>query len=201
MASKVVADADFKILETDASSAARRLLGCLIEREIDGQVVQLKIVETEAYDQTDAASHSYNGRTPRIETMFGPAGYAYVYFTYGMHYCCNIVVGEPNYGAAVLIRALEPLNNVAVLERRRGGKKGVDLTNGPAKLCQALEIDLDLNGHDLNKPPFRLIIQPKLPTPDITTTTRIGISKAKDALWRFYVTDNPYVSVKARHVK
>lgn len=188
-------------LETDASSAAKRLLGCTLERELDGVVIRVKIVETEAYDQTDAASHSFNGRTSRIETMFGPAGRAYVYFTYGMHYCCNIVVGEPEYGAAVLVRAVEPLDHAEVLERRRAGKAGVDLTNGPAKWCQALGIDLSMNGHDMALSPFRLILEPRVPVPDITTTTRIGISKAKDVLWRFYLTDNPYVSVKARQVK
>jgi DNA-3-methyladenine glycosylase len=199
MASNRVIPKLLEVLETDASVAAKRLLGCLIERKIDGKLVQLKIVETEAYDQTDAASHSYNGRTPRIETMFGPAGRSYVYFTYGMHYCCNIVVGEAGHGAAVLIRAAEPIANAAALEKRRPGKKSVDLTNGPAKLCQALEINLDLNGHDLTLPPFKLVLQPELRHSEVTTTTRIGISKAKDAPWRFYITDNPYVSFKARN--
>jgi DNA-3-methyladenine glycosylase len=201
MASDRVVNVAFRPLEIDASAAAKRLLGCIIEREIDGKIVRLKIAETEAYDQTDAASHSYNGRTPRIETMFGPAGYAYVYFTYGMHYCCNIVVGEAGYGAAVLIRAAEPLNDVELLERRRAGKKGVDLTNGPAKLCQALGVDLKLNGHDLSMLPFKLVLQAEVSNSAITTTTRIGISKARDALRRFYLTDNPYVSAKARQIK
>jgi DNA-3-methyladenine glycosylase len=201
MAPKKVATENFKELDGNADTVARRLLGCLIEREVDGQIIQLRIVETEAYDQTDAASHSYNGRTPRIETMFGPAGRAYVYFTYGMHYCCNIVVGAPGYGAAVLVRALEPLGDTAALELRRKGKSGVDLTNGPAKLCQALGINLDLNGHDLSQLPFRLVLQPQLESAVITTTTRIGITRAKDAMWRFYITDNPYVSIKAHQVK
>jgi DNA-3-methyladenine glycosylase len=201
MAPKKVATENFKELDGNADTVARRLLGCLIEREVDGQIIQLRIVETEAYDQTDAASHSYNGRTPRIETMFGPAGRAYVYFTYGMHYCCNIVVGAPGYGAAVLVRALEPLGDTAALELRRKGKSGVDLTNGPAKLCQALGINLDLNGHDLSQLPFRLVLQPQLESAVITTTTRIGITRAKDAMWRYYITDNPYVSIKAHQVK
>lgn len=201
MASDGIDDHSFAPLETDASVAARRLLGSLIERELDGVTLRLRIIETEAYDQTDAASHSYNGRTPRIETMFGPAGHAYVYFTYGMHYCCNIVVGESDYGAAVLLRAVEPLNDEVVLEKRRSGKVGVELTNGPAKLCQALGIDLNMNGHDLSWPPFKLIIQPNIPDSNVTTTTRIGISKAKDVQWRFYITDSPYVSVKAHQTK
>lgn len=189
----------FAILRTDASTAAKRLLGCILEREIDNQIIRVKIVETEAYDQTDAASHSYGGRTPRVETMFGPAGHAYVYFTYGMHYCCNIVAGEEGYGAGVLIRAVEPITDPATIEKRRGGKKGIHATNGPAKLCQALGIDIAMNGHDLSKFPLMLIVQPKLPAPDIVTTSRIGISKAKDVMWRFYIRDNPYVSVMARH--
>jgi DNA-3-methyladenine glycosylase len=115
-----------------------------------------------------------------------------------MHYCCNIVAGESGYGAGVLVRAVEPLSGQVVLERRRNGRTGVQMTNGPAKLCQALGIDLSMNGHDLSSAPFKLIMQPKLPQPDIVTTTRIGISKAKDVLWRFYIRDNPYVSVKAR---
>lgn len=188
-------------LETDAKSAARRLLGSILERDIDGVVVRLRIVETEAYDQTDAASHSYNGRTPRVETMFGLPGHAYVYFTYGMHYCCNVVVGEEGYGAAVLIRAVEPLGMTEPLERRRPGRSGIELTNGPAKWCQALEINLDLNGHDLQQSPFRLILQPDLSSASVTTTTRIGISKAKDVPWRFYITDSPYVSARARAAK
>ncbi len=107
MAPKKV-DSDFSGLNSSVADAAKRLLGCILEREIDGQTIRVRIVETEAYDQTDAASHSYKGRTQRTDVMFGPAGHLYVYFTYGMHYCCNIVVGEEGYGAAVLIRAAEP---------------------------------------------------------------------------------------------
>ena len=200
MQSNQVVPHQFLPLVTDAHSAAKRLLGSVLEREIDGKLVRVRFVETEAYDQTDAASHSFNGRTPRVETMFGPAGHAYVYFTYGMHYCCNIVAGEEGYGAGVLIRAVEPLTGIEVLEARRG-KQGVEVTNGPAKLCQALGINLDMNGHDLSVAPFKLVMQSKLPEPDIVTATRIGISKAKEVLWRFYIIDNPYVSVKAASVK
>lgn len=172
---------------------ARRLLGCTLERHIDGQILCVKIVETEAYDQTDVASHSYNGRTPRTEVMFGPAGRLYVYFTYGMHYCCNVVVGHEGYGAAVLIRAVEPLSGIELIEHRRG-RTGVEVTNGPAKLCQALGIDKSMNGHDLRDGGLQLNAGAELPASAVTTTTRIGISKAKDVPWRFYITDNPYVS-------
>lgn len=192
---------NFSLLLTDASTAAKRLLGCVLERNIDGQRMFFRIVETEAYDQTDAASHSYNGRTPRTDVMFGPAGHLYVYFTYGMHYCCNIVVGEEGYGAAVLIRAIEPLANYSLLKEYRKGKSGVDMTNGPAKLCQALAIDKTMNGHDLKKQPLRLIIKPRLSDSGVVTTHRIGISKAKDVPWRFYIADSPYVSVPVRTIK
>lgn len=181
------------LLDGSVDLVARRLIGCELEREIDGEIIRVRIVETEAYDQTDAASHSYKGRTPRTDIMFGPPGHLYVYFTYGMHYCCNVVVGEEGYGAAVLIRAVEPLTGDTILQERRGRKTGVDLTNGPAKLCQALDIDKRLNGHDLRISPLRLIEQPKT-TEIITTSTRIGISQAKEKLWRFYLKDNPYVS-------
>lgn len=185
----------FDELTTDAPSAAKRLLGCVLEREIDGQTVHVRIVETEAYDQTDAASHSYKGRTPRTDIMFGPAGHLYVYFTYGMHYCCNVTVGEDGYGAAVLIRAVEPLEGEALLARRRE-KSGVEVTNGPAKLCQALGIDKRMNSHDLSKNPLKLILPPPLGEAQIAVTKRVGITRAKDVPWRFYLKDNPYVSKK-----
>lgn len=183
----------FNFLETDAVTAARRLLGCELERTIDSEVIRVRIVETEAYDQTDAASHSYRGKTPRTDVMFGPAGHLYVYFTYGMHYCCNVVVGEEGYGAAVLIRAVEPITGEDIMNRRRG-RVGAEVSNGPAKLCQALEIDKRLNGHDLLIEPLTLTVKPKLHNDQITQTTRIGISKATTEPWRFYIADNPYVS-------
>jgi DNA-3-methyladenine glycosylase len=185
---------NFSFLNTSAETAAKRLLGCVIERDLDGETVRCRIVETEAYDQTDAASHSYKGRTPRTDVMFGPAGYLYVYFTYGMHYCCNVVVGEEGEGAAVLIRAVEPLGDDTALRRRRGGKVGIELTNGPAKACQALDIDKRLNGHWLGEPPLRLVEQPPISGADIVTTTRIGIKNAADVPWRFYIKGNPYIS-------
>lgn len=183
-------------LKVSAVEAASRLLGCILEREIDGQTVRVMIVETEAYDETDAASHSFNGRTARTDVMFGSAGHLYVYFTYGMHYCCNVVTGRDGEGSAVLIRAVEPLLGEEVLARRRD-KTGVEITNGPAKLCQALGITKEMNGHNLQQSPLRLLLQPPLKR-NITHTTRVGISKAKDRPWRFYISDNNYVSVKKK---
>jgi DNA-3-methyladenine glycosylase len=163
---------------------APRLLGCLLEREVDGQRLQVRIVETEAYDQSDVASHSYKGMTPRTQVMFGPPGHLYVYFTYGMHYCCNVVTGPPGHGAAVLLRAVEPLVGAEVMAA----------TNGPAKLCRVLGIDRSLNGHSLASPPLRLVEQPALPPASIVQTTRIGISRGKAVPWRFYVRGSRYIS-------
>jgi DNA-3-methyladenine glycosylase len=181
-------------LDGPASDVAPLILGSIIERTIDGQLLRARIVEVEAYDQTDAASHSYKGSTPRTEIMFGPSGHLYVYFTYGMHYCCNIVTGPPGYGAAVLLRAAEPLAGQMEMVRRRDGQEGLNLTNGPAKLCQALGIDKALNGHDLQKAPLRLIPGFLFPGERISQTTRIGITRAVDVPWRFYISDNRFVS-------
>ena len=178
----------------EAAKVAPRLLGCMLERELDGVTLRARIVETEAYDQGDVASHSYNGQTERTKVMFGGPGHLYVYFTYGMHYCCNVVVGPEGHGSAVLIRAVEPLDGEATMSVSRGGRTGIELTNGPAKLCQALEIDKQLNGHDLTQQPLRLIAQKGLAIESIIQTPRIGISRAKDTPWRFYIRDNPYVS-------
>lgn len=184
----------FDILDQPAVQVAPRLLGSILERRIGDQLLRVRIVETEAYDQADVASHSYRGQTPRTAVMFGPAGHLYVYFTYGMHYCCNIVTGQAGHGAAVLLRAVEPLYGQADMAARRPGAHDNALTNGPAKLCQALGIDRQLNGHDLRQEPLRLIIAPALAAKDIVQTTRIGISRGKEQPWRFYVRGNGWVS-------
>ena len=144
-----------EFLTQPVDTVAKKLLGCFLERTIDGQKMVMRIVETEAYDQDDAASHAYGGKTLRNHVMFGECGHLYVYFTYGMHYCCNIVTGQTGYGSGVLIRAVEPVEATELLEQRRG-TTGVNVTNGPAKLCQALLIDRKLSNHDLRKAPLRL---------------------------------------------
>jgi len=182
-----------ELASLSALQAARRLLGCELVYDLpSGERLRAKIVETEAYDQTDAASHSYNGRTPRTDVMFGPAGYLYVYFTYGMHYCANVVVGADGEGAAVLIRAVEPLEGQHILQERRGGKRGVELTNGPAKFCQAFGIDKSMNGHDLDTSPLRLVACAPLDDAQVVQTTRIGITKAIYQPWRFYIKNSEY---------
>jgi DNA-3-methyladenine glycosylase len=185
---------EFSFLEGRAEDVAPRLLGCEILRTIGGKRLRVRIVETEAYSQEDTASHSYKGRTPRTDVMFGPAGHLYVYFTYGMHYCCNIVVGEVGTGAAVLIRAVEPLEELEVMSQNRQGRSGIELTNGPAKLCQALAIDKSLNGYNLRTGEIRLVVADPLPPAQIVQATRIGISRAVDVPWRFYEAGNKFVS-------
>ncbi len=181
-----------KQLSVPAEQAAPRLLGCRLVRRVGGRQLSGRIVETEAYSQDDVASHSYRGQTPRTKVMFGPAGFLYVYFTYGMHYCCNVVTGPDGHGSAVLIRALEPLEGQEVMAKNRHNRSG--LCDGPAKLCQALEIEKSFNGHDLRREPLKLLLEPPLPQTDIVQTTRIGISRGQDVPGRFYIRGNPYVS-------
>ena len=183
-----------EILSQSAETVAPRLLGSYLTRYVNGKQLVGKIVETEAYDQHDAASHSYRGETKRTKIMFGPAGFLYVYFTYGMHYCCNVVVGQPGHGAAVLIRALEPIEGLELMEQNRQRYDPANVTNGPAKLCQALLINKELNGHDLTKQPLQLTIKPALGPDQIVQSTRIGIKQERDRPWRFYVKDNQFVS-------
>lgn len=182
-------------LLASATKAAKNLLGSLLIRATPQGIMVGKIVETEAYDQSDAASHSFGGRTARTDVMFGPPGHAYIYFTYGMHYCLNVVCGQPGYGSAVLIRAIEPLEGIQLMKDYRQTNDERNLTNGPAKLCQALMIDKQLNGHDLSKWPLKLEPGAKFKPRQIVKTTRIGITKDSHLLWRFYIKDNSFVSV------
>lgn len=180
-------------LAEPVESVAERLLGCYLERTVDGRRLLVRIVEVEAYDQEDEASHTFRGMTARNEVMFGEAGFLYVYFTYGMHHCCNVVTGVPGHGSAVLLRGAEPVEGVDEIERRRG-IGGRNATNGPAKLCQALAIDLALNGHDLRREPLRLLEGRLGPDETVARGTRIGITKAADLVRRYYVAGNPFVS-------
>lgn len=186
---------NFEWLNVPVEEAARRLLGCELEREIAGDILRVCIVETEAYDQTDEASHTYRGPTARNAAMFCAAGHAYVYFIHGIHHCLNIVTGVEDYGSGVLIRAAEPITGQEIMTERRG-RGGIELTNGPGKICQALDIDLTLSGHSLGNPPLRLIKRPPLLATQIVATRRVGISKAINELRRFYIVGNPYVSKK-----
>jgi DNA-3-methyladenine glycosylase len=143
---------------------------------------RVRITEVEAYTADDAASHSYNGRTRRNAVMFGPAGVLYVYFTYGMHFCANVVTGEPDDGQAVLLRAATPISGLAIMRARRPGRRDSELSNGPAKLAQALGIDLATNGSAAT------IVDDGVPPPaDPIVTARIGITKAVDLRRRWLV--------------
>lgn len=157
-----------------------------------------RIVEVEAYaGQHDPGSHAYRGMTPRTESMFGPAGHLYVYFTYGMHFCANVVGGEVGEAQAVLLRALAPTKGVAEMRTARPkAKRDIDLCNGPAKLCQALGIDRSFNGADLVGGDQRLFLADDgfvLNDPPVVST-RIGLSAGADLPWRFYIETDPHVS-------
>ncbi|HEX4717673.1 MAG TPA: DNA-3-methyladenine glycosylase [Thermoleophilaceae bacterium] len=154
-----------------------------------------RIVEVESYHQEEPACHAYIGPRPRTEVLFGPPGFAYVYRSYGIHALLNAVAGEDGVGAAVLIRAIEPLEGIQVMRARRGVASDLELTNGPGKLTEALGIGLELNGADLETGPIR--IEPRDPStraPEIVTGERIGITKAVDLPWRFCDATSRYVS-------
>ncbi len=170
---------------------ARALIGCVVEH--DG--VAGVIVETEAYHDSEPACHAFVGLTQRTATLFGPPGRAYVYQSYGIHALLNAVCEEPHVGAAVLIRALEPLAGIARMHERRGAHREEDLCSGPGKLTQALAVELRHNGVQLDRGP--VVIRPRPPawqSPPIVAGARVGITKAVELPWRFCVADNPHVS-------
>jgi DNA-3-methyladenine glycosylase len=173
---------------------AKELLGKYLVVKKGGHLLSGKIVETEAYDGfKDPASHAYRGMTPRNEVMFGAPGYAYVYLTYGMHHCLNLVTERKGYPAAVLIRALEPVDGVELMKRRRRRKKLRDLTSGPAKLCQALGVDRRLNGADLLSD--SIFVEDRGEVPGGTTrSSRIGVNDGKEKNWRFFIKSSEFVS-------
>lgn len=208
-------------LENPSDVAAPLLLGCTLTRTItlNGEKHKLvaRIVETEAYDQDDPASHAFGGPSERNAAMFGPAGHLYVYVSYGMHHCCNVVCGPEGFGSGCLVRAVEPLESVEVMrELREAGRAGKvhtghagkeqaerarkhplklrDLTNGPGKVCAALGIDKELYGHDLSVEPLVLGFAPLLPGETIGRSPRVGISKNIDAPKRFFIEGNEFVS-------
>lgn len=208
-------------LENPSDVAAPLLLGCTLTRTItlSGEKHKLvaRIVETEAYDQDDPASHAFGGPSERNTAMFGPAGHLYVYVSYGMHHCCNVVCGPEGFGSGCLVRAVEPLEGTAAMrELREAGRAGKvhtghagkeqaerarkhplklrDLTNGPGKVCAALGIDKELYGHDLSVEPLVLGFAPLLPGETIGRSPRVGISKNIDAPKRFFIEGNEFVS-------
>ncbi|MBX7137825.1 MAG: DNA-3-methyladenine glycosylase [Oligoflexia bacterium] len=182
--------------EKPTLAVARKLLGMQLVTMVGGKITSGTIVEVEAYHQRgDRASHSYRGPTPRSAIMFGVAGHCYVYFIYGAHFCVNIVTEKAGTGAAILIRALEPLRGVATMKRRRHTSQLKSLTNGPGKLCQALGINRNMLGEDLLHSK-RIWIESGLAESrkQIGTSIRIGISKSKRLPWRFFLKNSPYLS-------
>lgn len=171
----------------------------LVRIDAGGTRLSGRIVETEAYREDDAAAHSYRGRTPRNAPMFLSGGHAYVYFIYGMHFCFNVVAEAEGAGAAVLIRALEPLEGVALMLARRGDTSINALCRGPANLCKALAIGRAQNGLDLLDPAcdMRIETAAAIPDPQVRATPRIGVSGDERALaapWRFHLAGNASVS-------
>jgi DNA-3-methyladenine glycosylase len=150
------------------------------------------IVETEAYDRQDPASHTFSGPTPRNEVMFGPPGRAYVYLSYGIHWCLNFVCRESGHGAGVLIRALEPTTGISRMIIRRREENLILLCAGPGRLTQALGVTREHNGKRIDRPPFRLL--PAATRSKIVYGPRIGITKAVDQPWRFGLAGSRYVS-------
>ncbi len=151
-----------------------------------------RIVEVEAYHHTDPAAHSFNGQTPRNAVMFGPPGVAYVYRSYGIHWCVNVVCEPEGSASAVLFRALEPTEGLPAMKRRRGLKDERLLCSGPGRLCEALGINIAHNGLRFDKPP--LVLLPREETPEVVTGVRIGITKAADLPWRYGLKGSKFVS-------
>jgi DNA-3-methyladenine glycosylase len=154
------------------------------------------IVEVEAYDQEDAASHSFRGQTARNAVMFGPPVYAYVYRSYGIHWCLNFVCAAQGRAEAVLIRALQPERGLEEMRARRGVEAERALCSGPGKLCQALAIGREHDGLPLDVPPFELVARRE--TPPVATGPRIGITRATELTWRYGLAGSPFLSSRFR---
>jgi DNA-3-methyladenine glycosylase len=191
-------------LNDSAYAAAPLLLGAHIVTNLDGFATAGRIVEVEAYTEKDPASHAYVGKTERNKVMFGPAGRAYVYVSYGMHFCMNVVTGKEGHGEGVLIRAVEPVQGIETMWMRRYGEEMPsdarpvqlhNLTNGPGKTTKALGVTKEMGGTDLLRPNSDIRLE--LPSPgeqlEIFNSRRIGISKGIETPWRWYL-QSPWVS-------
>ena len=184
-------------------TVAKELLGKVLIKKNSKNLLAVKIVEVEAYDgEIDKAAHSFGGKTERNRVMFNKGGFFYVYLSYGVHHCCNIVTGFEDKGTAVLIRAVEPLKGLDVMIKKRFGRKLkndneiTNLTSGPGKVCKALGINKNHSGLDLTGDKIFLLNQPKVKVSEIGISKRIGITKSINYPWRFYIKENKFLSRK-----
>jgi len=185
-----------EVLEGPILEVAPRLLGAVLSHATAEGTVAVRLTEVEAYaGDEDPGSHAFRGPTRRNDVMFGPPGHVYVYFTYGMHFCANVVCGEPGRASAVLLRAGEVVEGVDLARVRRGSARDRDLARGPARLCGALGIDLSHNALDLRTGALTLRPRDQPHQPErISTGPRVGLRQAADHPWRFWLTDEPTVS-------
>jgi len=177
-----------KFFDRSVHEVAPELIGATLTVDGAGGV----IVEVEAYHHTDPAAHSFRGQTPRNAIMFGPAGFAYVYRSYGIHWCLNFVCEAEGSASAILIRAIEPAEGLAAMRRRRELLEPRDLCSGPGKLCEALGVTIAHNGLPLDRAPFEL--RARAATPEIVVGPRIGITKAADYPWRYGLKGSKFLS-------
>ena len=183
-------------IETQELAAA--LLGCVLVRESDDGMTAGRIVETEAYLPGDPACHAYSGKSPRNATLFGPPHRAYVYQIYGTSFCFNLSSEPDGEGAGVLVRALEPIEGLALMRERRGVQTERDLCRGPGRLCRALEIDRSLDGVDLFADPRLWLAEADGAAVRVRRSRRIGLTRAAERRLRFYAAGSPFLSGPAR---
>lgn len=181
-------------LPTDTVKLSRFLIGKVVVHELPAGRVSGRIVETEAYPPGDPAGHHFRGPTPRIKSMYLAPGHVYVFFNYGAHFMLNVVSEPPETAAAILIRSLEPLEGVEIMQRHRKTTELLDLTRGPGRLAQALQIDRRHDGVDLCENAPLWLGEISQPTGAIGKSVRIGITRAADKLLRFFERGNPFVS-------
>jgi DNA-3-methyladenine glycosylase len=200
-----LADADVlprEFFDRPSVELAPDLLGCVLSHSTPEGLVAVVLVEVEAYaGEADPASHAFRGRTARNGVMYGPPGHAYVYFTYGMHFCVNLVCEPEGHASAVLLRAGRVIDGVPLARARRSAAarqpREVDLARGPARLCEAMAIDRSQDGADVADPrsPLRALAPPApVRAADVSSGPRVGISRAADVPWRFWITGDPAVS-------
>ena len=182
--------------ERDTTLVARELIGKILIREYEGCILSGKIVETESYRCDDPACHAYRGKTERTQALFGPPGHAYVYFTYGNHWCLNVVAHDEHHAGGVLIRALEPLKGIEIMQKNRGIQILKRLTSGPGNVAKALAINKAHYGINMTKKGQLYVIDTTINSNDVVAVPRIGISQSKELLLRFCLKSSAYLSVK-----